>query len=237
MTRRFVSTGFVFACLLHVDVAFTGRATLLTAGVITGLGVAGMHYIGMASMRMGGALEYEAFLVVLSVVIAIVAATTALRATVSVRGFKASIGASLIMGLAVTGMHYTGMASMSVHLHGTGGDSGTHVLSVMLPMLLGPLVFLLFATAVVMFDPLLIAGDELAVVRPARRGEPSVPDFPARRDTASHLAPAFAHEPAAPHDSAPGFQGPTTPHGDGMPAAGWGTGAGAGGQGERPTGW
>ncbi|NEC53715.1 hypothetical protein G3I18_34985 [Actinospica acidiphila] len=210
----------------------TGRATLLTAGVITGLGVAGMHYIGMASMRMRGALEYDTLLVVLSVVIAIVAATAALWAAVSVRGFKASMGASLIMGLAVTGMHYTGMASMSVHLHGAGGASGTHVLSVMLPMLLGPLVFLLFATAVVMFDPLLIAGDEPAVVRPARREQTPAPDFPAQRDTASDPAPDFFHDPA------PGFPGPApVPHGDGMPGAAWGTGAGTGGQGERPAGW
>lgn len=122
-------------------------------------------------------------------------------------------------------MHYTGMASMSVHLHGEGGGSGTHMLSVMLPMLLGPLVFLLFATAVVMFDPLLIAGDEPAVVRPARRDDTPAPALPDRRDTAYEPAPAF------PYDPAPG------PHGDGMPGAAWGTGAGNGGQGECPAGW
>ncbi|MEU2995743.1 MHYT domain-containing protein [Streptomyces griseoincarnatus] len=210
----------------------TGRATLLTAGVITGLGIAGMHYIGMASMRMRGALEYDILLVVLSVIIAIVAATAALWAAVSIRGFKASMGASVIMGLAVTGMHYTGMASMSVHLHSEGGGSGTRMLSVLLPMLLGPLVFLLFATAVVMFDPLLIAGDEPVVVRPVRRERAPAPDFPAQRDTAFESAPAFSH------DHAPGFPGPTpAPHGDGMPGVSRGTGAGAGARGERSAGW
>lgn len=156
-------------------VGYRGVATptLLTAGTITGLGVAGMHYIGMASMRMGGAFAYEPVLVVLSVVIAVVAATAALWAAVSIRGFLPSVGASLVMGIAVTGMHYTGMSAMSVHLHGSGGGSGsgsgTQMMSVVLPMLLGPLVFLLIATAVVMFDPLLISGD---ADRPARSANP-----------------------------------------------------------------
>ncbi|MDT0404872.1 MULTISPECIES: MHYT domain-containing protein [Streptomyces] len=146
-----------------------GTPTLLTAGTVTGLGVAGMHYIGMASMRMGGAFAYEPVLVVLSVVIAVAAATAALWAAVSVRGFLPSVGASLVMGVAVTGMHYTGMSAMSVHLHGTGGGSGggTQMMSVVLSMLLGPLVFLLIATAVVMFDPLLISGDDGRPARPA----------------------------------------------------------------------
>ena len=43
--------------------------------------------------------------------------------TVTIRGFLTSLGASLVMGLAVTGMHYTGMAAVRVHVHdGTGGS-------------------------------------------------------------------------------------------------------------------
>ncbi|XMA37058.1 hypothetical protein O1157_11720 [Streptomyces albogriseolus] len=215
----------------------TGRATLLTAGVITGLGVAGMHYIGMASMRMRGALRYDTLLVGLSVVIAVVAATAALWAAVSIRGFLASIGASLVMGLAVTGMHYTGMASMSVHLHGEGGGTGTHLLSAMLPMLLGPLVFLLFATAVVMFDPLLIAGDEPSTASSGGRR-----DAPAAR-TAATPVPAFpadgpGHAPHGPvasgaYASVDAPVDPHASHADGMQGAPWGTGA----QGDRPAGW
>ncbi|MGO4749763.1 MHYT domain-containing protein [Streptomyces sp. 2MCAF27] len=136
-------------------------AMLTLAGGITGLGVAAMHYLGMSAMRLNGDIRYDTLAVALSVVIALVAATAALWAAVSVRGFLRSLGASLVMGLAVSGMHYTGMAAVSVHLHtdtaqAAGGSSGV---SLLLPMLLGPVVFLILAGAVVMFDPVLVLGD------------------------------------------------------------------------------
>ncbi|GAQ54118.1 MHYT domain-containing protein [Streptomyces acidiscabies] len=134
--------------------------TLLFAGVVTGLGVAAMHYLGMAAMSLNGRIGYDVPIVALSVLIAIGAATAALWAAVSIRGFLPSLGASLVMGIAVSGMHYTGMAAVSVHVHGTtaswAGDSPT---SLLLPMLIGPVIFLLLAGVVVMFDPLLVLGD------------------------------------------------------------------------------
>ncbi|MGI5372895.1 MHYT domain-containing protein [Streptomyces sp. CA-251387] len=138
-----------------------GKGALTGAGVITGLGVAAMHYVGMAALRLDGSIRYDAFTVGLSILIAIVAATAALWAAVTIRGFLTSLGASTIMGVAVSGMHYTGMAAVSVHLHGTTGASwaGDSPTSLLLPMLLGPVVFLLLAGVVVMFDPLLVLGD------------------------------------------------------------------------------
>ncbi|MFE0254202.1 MHYT domain-containing protein [Streptomyces sp. NPDC059010] len=138
-----------------------GRGPLTSAGVITGLGVAAMHYLGMAALRLDGTIRYDAPAVGLSVLIAIVAATAALWAAVTVRGFLTSLGASLVMGVAVSGMHYTGMAAVSVHLHGPSGSSwaGDSPTSLLLPMLLGPAVFLLLAGVVVMFDPLLVLGE------------------------------------------------------------------------------
>ncbi|MET9654353.1 MULTISPECIES: MHYT domain-containing protein [unclassified Streptomyces] len=153
--------------------------TLVTGGTITGLGVATMHYLGMAGMRLQGRIEYDTVTVALSVAIAVVAATAALWAAVSVHGFLASLGASMVMGLAVTGMHYTAMAAVNVHLHGdgalaSGGDSAT---SLLLPMLIGPAVFLLLAAVVVMFDPLLVMGDpdwqKPASPRAVRAGVPA----------------------------------------------------------------
>ncbi|UYQ61515.1 MHYT domain-containing protein [Streptomyces peucetius] len=141
--------------------------SLVTGGTITGLGVASMHYLGMDGMRLQGRLEYDTLTVALSVVIAVVAATAALWAAVSVHGFLASLGAALVMGLAVSGMHYTGMAAVSVHIHDAveavdvavtvTGDPPAALLG---PMLVGPAVFLLLAGAVVMFDPLLVTGGE-----------------------------------------------------------------------------
>jgi NO-binding membrane sensor protein with MHYT domain len=134
---------------------------LVTGGTITGLGVATMHYLGMAGMRLEGSLRYDTVTVALSVLIAVVAATLALWAAVAIHGLLASLGASLVMGVAVSGMHYTGMAAVSVHLHPVvgsagGGDSAATILA---PVLIGPAVFLLLAAAVVMFDPLLVRGE------------------------------------------------------------------------------
>lgn len=93
-----------------------GIRTLLPAGLITGCGVAVMHYLGMASMRVQGSIHYNIPLVALSVVIAVVAATAALWITRNVRRAAAMAIAVPIMGLAVCGMHYTGMAATSMVL-------------------------------------------------------------------------------------------------------------------------
>lgn len=147
----------------------TGRGTLAVAGVVTGLGVAAMHYLGMAAMRLHGDIGYDPVGVVLSVLIAIAAATAALWSAVTIRGFLTSLWASLVMGVAVSGMHYTGMAAVSVHVHDTTGGTweGDSPLSLLLPMLLGPVVFLLLAGVVVMFDPLLVHGERAGNRAPA----------------------------------------------------------------------
>ncbi|MFD5949928.1 MHYT domain-containing protein [Streptomyces collinus] len=146
----------------------TSGVTLAVAGAVTGLGVAGMHYLGMAAMRLNGEVGYDPVGVALSVLIAIGAATAALWSAVTIRGFLTSLGASLVMGVAVSGMHYTGMAAVSVHVHDmTGGTwEGDSPMSLLLPMLLGPVVFLLLAGVVVMFDPLLVLGERSSASRP-----------------------------------------------------------------------
>ncbi|MFK0117684.1 MHYT domain-containing protein [Streptomyces sp. NPDC090994] len=150
----------------------TGPGTLALAGLVTGLGVAAMHYLGMAALRLDGDLSYDVLTVGLSLVIAVAAAGAALWAAVSVRGFLASLGASMVMGVAVTGMHYTGMAAVSVHVHGTSGGTwdGDSPAALLLPMLLGPAVFLLLAGVVVMFDPLLVLGEDDRNRAPAPSG-------------------------------------------------------------------
>jgi NO-binding membrane sensor protein with MHYT domain len=157
----------------------TGTA-LFTGGTITGLGVASMHYLGMAGVHFHGRFTYNTFTVAASVVIAVVAATAALWAAGRVRGFMWSVGASLVMGLAVSGMHYTGMAALGVHLDGTSRTGGgAPEPSVLAPMLIGPLAFLLLAGILVVFDPLMIMG------RPVPRPVEHKPGVPASA-VASH---------------------------------------------------
>ncbi|MGV9555920.1 MHYT domain-containing protein [Streptomyces sp. NPDC003522] len=172
-------------------VGYRGAAgtALFTGGTITGLGIASMHYLGMAGMRFDGKFEYNTLTVGVSVAIAMAAATAALWAAGQVRGFLWSVGASLVMGLAVTGMHYTGMAALSVHLHATGSPSaGDPPADLLAPMLIGPLAFLCLAGVVVLFDPLMMTG---RLDRTPAAHRPGVPAHPhpvprARRRTAPH---------------------------------------------------
>jgi NO-binding membrane sensor protein with MHYT domain len=114
-----------------------GWTPLATGGVIVGIGVASMHYLGMAAMSMPEHQHYNAPLFVLSVAIAIVAGTAALWAGTRVRGIRATIGASLIMGVAVSGMHYTGMAAMRVSPGPAPTMPGSSGSSFLVPLILG----------------------------------------------------------------------------------------------------
>ncbi|MBF6175105.1 MHYT domain-containing protein [Nocardia blacklockiae] len=113
-------------------------SALLIGGTVTGLGVGAMHYAGMYAMKTDAAVHYDPWIVVLSLVIAVVAATAALWFALHVRGLAATGGAALIMGLAVCGMHYTGMfamhARMGAHLHAPGGAQAHQLLT---PLIVG----------------------------------------------------------------------------------------------------
>jgi len=108
---------------------------LLLAGLITGLAVNLMHYTGMWAVQVKGSIHYQPGLVVLSIVIAVVAATAALWFTVGLDRLLPRLGAGLIMGAAVTGMHYTGMAAVRVRLDLAAPDpSGSEVFSFLFPV-------------------------------------------------------------------------------------------------------
>jgi NO-binding membrane sensor protein with MHYT domain len=91
-----------------------GFVSLAPAGAVTGIGVAGMHYLGMAAMNVQASVHYKILFVVLSVLIAVTAATVALWFTVNLHAAPAMLGAALLMGVAVTGMHFTGEYAMVV---------------------------------------------------------------------------------------------------------------------------
>lgn len=91
---------------------------LLAAGAILGIGVATMHYTGMAAMRVDAVMTHVTWIVAVSVVIAVVASIVALHVFVHWKGYARQLS-PFLMGIAVCGMHYTGMAAM--RLHATSG--------------------------------------------------------------------------------------------------------------------
>jgi len=132
--------------------------TLLLAGTFTGIGVASMHYSGMAAMRMPSRMSYNPQLFALSVVIAIVAATAALWAALRLKGTTTTLGAALIMGVAVSGMHYTGMAAMRVFPSGSGDGmlmtgGGATAEDFLLPLVIGISIVAFILTATLALSP------------------------------------------------------------------------------------
>ena len=87
--------------------------TLIAAGVVMGLGVASMHYTGMAAMQMAAEMHHDTGIVILSVGIAIVASTAALWIAFTVREAWQKVVSAFVMGVAVCGMHYTAMTGMT----------------------------------------------------------------------------------------------------------------------------
>jgi NO-binding membrane sensor protein with MHYT domain len=94
---------------------------IVTGGLLTGLGVAAMHFTGMSAMRLDGTIDYLTSRVILAVAIAVIAATVALWLAVTVQRPLAIVGSALVMGVAVNGMHFTGMSAMSVYQDGPEG--------------------------------------------------------------------------------------------------------------------
>ncbi|MFI6937982.1 MHYT domain-containing protein [Streptomyces sp. NPDC050418] len=109
-----VAMGVVGAGVFAVGYSKDRGRALFLGGLTTGVGVASMHYLGMAALRLHGEVNYDPALVGLSVVIAVVAATAALWAALNIHSPVAVAVASLVMGGAVSSMHYTGMMAVSV---------------------------------------------------------------------------------------------------------------------------
>ncbi len=130
-----------------------GLRPLFIGGVIVGTGVAAMHYMGMGAMVMPDAVHYNMPLFVLSVLIAVVAGTAALWAGTRVRSTRATLVASLIMGVAVSGMHYTGMAAMRVSMGSMSAMGGAGTVSFLVPLLVGITVITFVVTLVISLSP------------------------------------------------------------------------------------
>ena len=107
-----VVTGFA---LWMASLRQMGIPRLVFAGSIMGAGVASMHYTGMLAMRR--AIHYDHFLFLSSILIAVIASTAALKIVFNLRSDVVSADvpkkflSALIMGGAISGMHYTGMAA------------------------------------------------------------------------------------------------------------------------------
>jgi NO-binding membrane sensor protein with MHYT domain len=134
---------FLTAGSLVIAIAISGFALLVAsrpqisighlsvAAVVMGIGISAMHYAGMAAIEIEPMVTYEPGLLLASVGVAIGASFAALwlffrlREGRSVAMQAARLGAAFVMGLAISGMHYTGMAASQFSAKAVCISSGT----------------------------------------------------------------------------------------------------------------
>ncbi len=115
----------VLSLLLAIAVTGIGLLTIhrrrgdgigiLAGGTLMGIGIVSMHYTGMTAMRMQAVIEYRWMPVMLSIVIAIGAASAALWLSARPQRLWQQVLGALVMGGAIAGMHFTGMAAVTLH--------------------------------------------------------------------------------------------------------------------------
>ena len=136
-----------------------GNLKLALSAVVIGAGISAMHYAGMNAIEIMPMITYEPRLVVASVLIAIVASFASLRLAFNLRRGQTSrfrtarVVAAIIMGLAISGMHYTAMSASTFapnsYCFGVGGDNNGW-LAITVAML--ALAFLTITSILLMYE-------------------------------------------------------------------------------------
>lgn len=112
----------IFASFVALNIIIREQISLkqiFVGGVLMGSGIGAMHYIGMAAMEMAPLLRYDLIMFGVSIIVAVVLAMLSLWVRFGIAGMNTSILspragnllAAIVMGAAISGMHYTGMAA------------------------------------------------------------------------------------------------------------------------------
>ncbi|HWX60617.1 MHYT domain-containing protein [Bradyrhizobium sp.] len=171
--------------LFFVSIGEPSLSRVVWSAVLLGLGIVSMHYVGIHGLAGNFAIQHDRTMVLLSIVVAIVAAYGGLRAFLARQDGVRLVASSVAFGAAVSGMHYTAMYGMhfvplsdAPHHHAGGLAASQQILSIVVSVLC-------FVIA---------AGFLLSLVPDPRRQ----PQTPAASPT-DIIAPSVADpEPAAP---------------------------------------
>ena len=167
------------ACVLVVGLALATTAvapltwtTLLGAATVMGLGIVTMHYLGMAALHAGAHLEHDWRMVALSILLSVVASAFALWLAFGEASRPPSFSSAVVLGIAISGMHYTAMAGVGLHAHDGGAmapSADPQVSAGLLALVVALVAFLISGLFVLTLIP-----DRRAVV-PAMPVPPSMP--------------------------------------------------------------
>ncbi|UXY11427.1 bifunctional diguanylate cyclase/phosphodiesterase [Kosakonia sp. ML.JS2a] len=125
----FIAIGSSLFALWLVSTPRLHLQRLIPGSIVMGLGIVAMHYTGMAALQVSPAIVWNMNWVALSVVIALAASFAALWLTFRLRHEAAQValmrfGAAILMGIAIAGMHYTGMMAAQFPQQHVMGHSG-----------------------------------------------------------------------------------------------------------------
>jgi NO-binding membrane sensor protein with MHYT domain/two-component sensor histidine kinase len=123
-----ITSGFALAIASRPHLSL---ARLATGSIVMGAGICAMHYSGMSAIQIVPIITYQPMLVLASIAIAVGASFAALWLAFQLRSGQsryiglARAGAAVVMGLAISGMHYTAMAAskLAVGAYCIGGAS------------------------------------------------------------------------------------------------------------------
>jgi PAS domain S-box-containing protein len=150
-------TGFGFFMIGTRGVTELGFAL---SGMFMGIGIVSMHYTGMAAMRMPADVRYDSILLTLSVLIAIGTSIVALWLAFTTTIHWQRLLSAILMGAAISGMHYTGMAAATFvadpGMDGAGGKPALAQTDLALAIATITFVILLLALVASAFDRKLV---------------------------------------------------------------------------------
>jgi diguanylate cyclase len=128
--------------LFFLSIGEPSQRRVVSSAVLLGAGIASMHYVGIHGLAGNFAIRHDGAMVVLSVLVAIVAAYGGLRAFLARQDGIRLIASSIAFGIAVSGMHYTAMYGMhfvplpaEAHHQAAGLAASQQILSVVVAVL------------------------------------------------------------------------------------------------------
>ena len=136
-----------------LSVSVGGRAAAWAGGGVVGLGIAAMHYTGMAAYDVAGHKAWDPAAVAASLALSVLLGGAALSARPGGRGLARQLPAALLLLLAICGHHFTAMGAVTVTPDPTMAVSEAAV----------PNAWLAVAVALASFTILLMAGAALAL--------------------------------------------------------------------------
>ena len=99
----------VGVALLSLHFGVRTKSRIYIAGTVTGLGIVGMHYLGMSAISANCLISYSPYGIVLAVAIGITSSIAAIELAYGNRSLLSTVAGAIVLGLAISAMHYSAM--------------------------------------------------------------------------------------------------------------------------------